>query len=54
MVRRNENTGAPGGAVGLAVGVLTELGVSGPVPLVFNAPALADQAQQDLALCGCW
>jgi hypothetical protein len=32
--------------VRVAVGVLTELGVAGPVPLVFNAPALADQAQQ--------
>ena len=35
---------------GVAVGVLTELGVSGPVPLVFNAPALADQPQQGVWL----
>ena len=28
------------------MGVLTELGVAGPVPLVFDAPALADQTQQ--------
>jgi hypothetical protein len=28
------------------VGVLTELRVTGPVPLVFDAPALADQTQQ--------
>jgi hypothetical protein len=28
------------------VSVLTELGIAGPVPLVFNAPALPDQAQQ--------
>jgi hypothetical protein len=28
------------------MGFLTELGVTGPMPLVFNAPALADQTQQ--------
>jgi hypothetical protein len=33
-------------AVGVAMGVLTELGVTGPVPLVFNAPVLLDQSQQ--------
>ena len=32
--------------MGVAVGVLTELGVTGPVPLVLNAPALPDQSQQ--------
>jgi len=30
------------------VGVLTKLGVTGPVPLFFNAPPLPDQAQQGL------
>jgi hypothetical protein len=33
-------------AVGLSIGVLTQLDVAGPVPLVLNAPALPDQAQQ--------
>ena len=31
-------------AMGVAMGVLTELGIAGPVPLVLNAPALPDQA----------
>ena len=30
-------------AIGVAVGVLTELGVLGSVPLVLHAPALAGQ-----------
>lgn len=34
------------GAVGVAVSVLAELGIAGPMPLVFNAPALPDQSQQ--------
>ena len=34
------------GAIGVAVGVLSKLGVTGPVPFVFDAPALADQTQQ--------
>jgi hypothetical protein len=33
-------------AVGVAMGVLTELGIAGPVPFVLNAPALPDQSQQ--------
>jgi len=37
--------------VRVAVGVLTELGVAGPVPLIFNAPALPDQAQQGFWGC---
>ena len=31
-------------AVGVAVGVLVQLRIPWPVPLVFNAPALADQS----------
>jgi hypothetical protein len=34
------------GAIGVAVGVLTELRIPCPVPLVLNAPALPDQSQQ--------
>jgi hypothetical protein len=34
------------GAIGVAVGVLTELRIPCPVPLVLNAPALPDQLQQ--------
>jgi hypothetical protein len=34
--------------VGVAMSVLTQLGVAGPVPLVLNAPSLPDQAQQDV------
>ena len=34
------------GAVGVAMSILTKLGITGPVPLVFNAPALSNQAQQ--------
>ena len=35
------------GPVGVAMGVLTQLGVAGPMPpSVLNAPALPDQAQQ--------
>lgn len=30
--------------IGVAMGILTELDVAGPVPLVLNAPALADQS----------
>lgn len=30
--------------MGVAVGVLTEQGIAGPVPFVLNAPALPDQA----------
>jgi hypothetical protein len=37
--------------MGVAVGVLTELGVAGPVPFVFNAPALPDHAQQAFWSC---
>ena len=33
-------------ALGVAVGVLTELGISRPVPLVFNRPALPHQPEQ--------
>ena len=32
--------------MGVAVGVLTELRVAGPVPFVFNAPALPNHSQQ--------
>ncbi len=32
--------------MGVAVGVLTELRIAGPVPLVLNAPALSNQSQQ--------
>jgi hypothetical protein len=32
--------------MGVAVGLLNELCVAHPVPLVLNAPALADQSQQ--------
>ena len=32
--------------MGVAVGVLTELCVAGPVPFILNAPALPDQSQQ--------
>jgi len=32
--------------MGVALGVLTELGVKGPVPLVLTAPALPDQSRQ--------
>lgn len=31
------------GARGVAMSVLTKLGVAGPVPFVFNTPALANQ-----------
>ncbi len=34
--------------VGVAMDVLTQLGVAGPVPFVLIAPALPDQAQQGL------
>ena len=34
------------GAIGVAVGVLTELRIAHPVPLVLNAPVLTDQSQQ--------
>ena len=34
-------------AVGVAMGVLSQLGVAGPVPLVFNALALPHESQQD-------
>ena len=34
--------------VGVAMSVLTQLGIAGPVPLVLNAPALPDQAQKGL------
>jgi hypothetical protein len=34
--------------VGVAMSVLTQLGIGGPVPLVLNAPSLPDQAQQGL------
>jgi hypothetical protein len=34
--------------VGVAMGVLTQLGVTSPVPFVLHAPALPDQAQQGL------
>ena len=34
------------GAMGVAMGILTELHIAHPVPLVFNAPALPDQSQQ--------
>ena len=37
--------------VGIAMSVLTQLGVAGPVPLVLHAPSLPDQAQQGL-WCG--
>jgi len=37
--------------VGVAVGVLADPGVAGPVPLVFNASTLADQTQQILRGC---
>jgi len=30
------------------MGVLTELGVAGPVPFVLNAPALSDESQQSI------
>ncbi len=33
-------------AIGVAVGVLTKLRVAGPMPLVLNAPAVANQSQQ--------
>ena len=33
-------------ALGVAVSVLTQLGVAGPVPLVFDCPALAHKSQQ--------
>ena len=29
------------------MGILAELDIAGPVPLVFNAPALPDQADAD-------
>ncbi len=35
-------------ALGVAMGVLAQLGVSGPVPLVFDCPALAHQSQEGL------
>ena len=33
-------------AVGVAVGVLTKLDITAPMPLVLNAPTLANQSQQ--------
>ena len=33
-------------AIGVAVGILAKLDIAGPVPLVFNAPALPNQKQQ--------
>jgi len=35
-------------AVDVTVSVLAELGTAGPMPLIFNAPSLPDQAQQGL------
>ena len=37
-------------ALAVAVGVLIELGVARPVPLVFDCPALTHQAQQCFGL----
>ena len=39
------------GSVGVAVGILAELGVAGPVPFVFDPPALANPAQQGFWGC---
>lgn len=33
-------------ALGVAISILTQLGVAGPVPLVVDAPAVRDQEQQ--------
>jgi len=32
--------------IGVAVGVITELRIAHPVPLILNAPSLTDQSQQ--------